>query len=31
MSDKLTPLIAFNDDHEQLIPTGTDSLPSDED
>jgi hypothetical protein len=30
MSEKLTPLVAFNDDHEQLIPSGSD-LPSDED
>jgi hypothetical protein len=31
MSEKLTPLIAFNDDHEQLIVTGSDSAPSEED
>jgi hypothetical protein len=31
MSDKLTPLIAFNDDHEQLIVAGTDPAPSQED
>ena len=31
MSEKLTPLIAFNDDHEQLIPTGIDPAPSEED
>ena len=27
MSDKLTPLIAFNDEHEQLIPVGIDPAP----
>jgi hypothetical protein len=30
MSDKLTPLIAFNDEHEQLIPIGIEPSPMDE-
>ena len=31
MSEKLTPLVAFNDDHEQLIVAGSDPSSSDED
>jgi hypothetical protein len=31
MSDKLTPLIAFNDDHEQLIVADSDPASTDED
>jgi hypothetical protein len=31
MSEKLTPLIAFNDDHEQFILTGSDPAPAEED
>jgi hypothetical protein len=31
MSDKLTPLIAFNDEHEELIPSGADPAPAEDD